>query len=114
MRKKLGTMNGNRASFTGTFVRMGTKKGWRGDVDFTILLKDIKDESQQIVCNHLWFNYTKGFEDVGNLEEGYILSFSARVKEYEKGYFGRREDVYKPSEIDYKLSHPTKIRKINK
>ena len=33
-------------------------------------------------------------------------------KIYEKGYKGYRDDVYKPIELDYKLSHPTKIEKI--
>ena len=47
-----------------------------------------------------------------DLREGDRVEFCARVKEYEKGYAGRRDDVYKPVEIDYKLSHPTRVRKL--
>lgn len=31
---------------------------------------------------------------------------------YEKGYKGYKDDVYKPVEKDFKLSYPTKIKKI--
>lgn len=118
MREKLGHMRGTRGAFTGIFVRTGTKRGWRGNIDLTLLLKDINDENGEPICKHLWFNHTKGFRDMekeqGDMEEGDVISFSARVKKYKKGYFGRRWDVYKTIETDYKLSHPTKIRKLQK
>jgi len=42
-----------------------------------------------------------------------MIQFDARVKSYIKGYRGYRDDIYdKPLSIDYKLSHPTKIKKI--
>jgi hypothetical protein len=31
---------------------------------------------------------------------------------YTKGYKGRREDVWKPVETDYRLSYPTNVRKV--
>jgi hypothetical protein len=34
------------------------------------------------------------------------------VKEYLKGYFGGRDEVWKLAEVDYKLSHPTKVVKV--
>lgn len=116
MRKKLKSKNNSREQFTGIFVRSGTKKGWRGSIEWTLLFKDITDADGNIVCDHLWFNYTKGFRDMeneqGDMEEGDVVSFHARVKRYSKGYCGRRLDVYKPFETDYKLSHPTKIKKV--
>ena len=110
MRKELSNLKDIRDTFSGIFVRTGTKSGFKG-LEYTVLLKDIKDKSGKIVTDHLWFNLTKGFESL-NLSEGEVVEFNARVKKYEKGYFGSRGDVYKPTEIDYKLSHPTKIRRV--
>jgi len=90
-------------------VRYGTKQGWQGAVDETILLKDIKAAFGEPAADHLWFNLTKGFEALGKLQVGDVIRFDARVTRYQKGYFGRREDVYKPAGIDYRLSWPTKV-----
>lgn len=111
MRKELSKINNVRNTFTGTFVRLGIKRGWKGSTLTTVLLTDIKDSEGNVVSDHLWFNYTKGFESI-NLQENDIIQFEARVTEYLKGYCGYREDVYKPIEWDYKLSYPTKIKKI--
>jgi hypothetical protein len=109
MRKELKKINDYRGTFYGEFVRKGYKKGWRGTLP-TILLKNIRDENGKLMCDHLWFNYTKGFEALGELEEGAIIQFDARVRPYIKGYKGYRDDVWDcPIEKDYKLSHPTKI-----
>jgi len=110
MRKGLKNINGKRECFTGVFVRYGTKSSFRGPRKTTILLKDIKDQNGVILTDHLWFNLTKGFDEY-DLKEGDIISFDARVKKYQKGYKGYREDVYEPIETDYKLSHPSKIKK---
>jgi hypothetical protein len=110
VRKNLKQLEEVRTSFTGVFVRFGTKSGWKGLVD-TVLLKAIKNDQGRLMTDHLWFNKTKGFEKV-ELQEGDVVRFDARVKEYEKGYKGYREDVCKSIEIDYKLSHPTRIEKI--
>jgi len=109
MRKKLKTIEGFRKKFRGKFVRFGTKSGWEGREITTLLLEDVVDlETKKKVTDHIWFTYTKGFQQL-ELKEGCIVEFNARVKKYVKGYKGYREDVYKPVEIDYKLSHPSKI-----
>lgn len=110
MRKELQKIKEIRASFTGTFERIGTKSSF-GYLKQTVLLKDIKDSAGKIVADHLWFNLTKGFASLG-LSQGDTVTFDARVKKYEKGYKGYREDVYKPIETDYKLSHPTRLAKL--
>jgi len=110
MRKELSKMEDVRDTFTGTFVRFGEKNGYKGPVP-TVLLKSVHDNSGREVCDHLWFNLTKGFAAL-DLKGGELVEFRARVKEYFKGYMGRREDVYVPIEADYKLSHPTKLRVI--
>lgn len=114
MRKNLKKRNEKRTRFQGTFVRYGTKPGYTGYPQPTLLLKDIVElESGERVTGHLWFNKTKGFEAVGPLGEGDVVEFDARVKRYEAGYRGRVIDrgLDNPPRTDYKLSHPTRIVK---
>lgn len=110
MRKKLRKIGSeNRNKFTAKFERFGSKSGWKGP-EMTVLLVDVKNDQGKVVSDHLWFNFTKGFEKL-NLEKGDIVQFSARVREYEKGYKGW--GIFSETEFDYKLSYPTKIQKIN-
>jgi hypothetical protein len=112
MRKGLEKINGDRTKFMGVFERYGTKTNFKGYPEKTILLKNVKQGSKT-VTDHIWFSMTKGFEALGELKEGDIIEFHARVKEYYKGYAGYKEEVQweKPIGLDYKLSHPTKIRR---
>ncbi len=111
MRQALKTLDGQRQTFTGTIERFGNKNDF-GHIKLTLLLKDVKDSEGNVVTDHLWFNLTKGFSKIG-LQTGDIVQFDARVKEYLKGYMGHREDVFdKPIQRDYKLSHPTKIKRL--
>lgn len=112
-RKSLQKNEGIRDTFIGIFERKGTKNGWKGRKEKTILLKNIVNTKGKQVADHLWFNFTKGFQKV-NPKPGDIIIFDGRVKEYEKGYKGYRKDVFKPVEIDYHLSYPTKIAKLGK
>lgn len=100
----------SRLTFTGTFERTGIKRGYKGPLE-TVLLLNVKDEEGNEVADHLWFNLTAGFARLG-LKQGDVVQFNGRVEAYEKGYFGRREDVYAPWSIDYKISRPTRIIKI--
>lgn len=113
MRKKLKELgSADRHTFTAEVVRFGKKNGWVGEVK-TILLKDVALDDE-IVCNHIWFTCGKQFEKLALQPEDRI-SFSARVSKYIKGYKGWREDVYDhPIETDYRLSFPTKIKKIER
>lgn len=112
MRSELKEINEIRDTFTGEFVRTGWKSGYKGDLPTLLLINVRRKSDNKIMTDHLWFNLTKRFEQVG-LNEGDKVQFDARVKKYEKGYRGYREDVYKEVENDYKLSHPTKIIKIS-
>lgn len=109
-RCSLRAKEGVRSLYTGEFVRTGIKHGYMGYV-VTVLLKDVRDESGKIVTDHLWFNMTKGFKQA-NLLAGDIVEFRGRVERYVKGYMGCRYDVCKLLEEDYKLSFPTKVRKV--
>jgi hypothetical protein len=113
MRKKLKDINNHRKTFIGVFKRYGTRDGYKDNPPVkTILLTDIKTDGE-LVTNHIWFTLTKGFKQLGELEEGTIIMFDARVKPYTKGYRGHRIDVYQdrsPVHQDYKLNNPTNIR----
>jgi hypothetical protein len=108
MRKELEKISDTnmRARFTGVFERYGVKRGWRGQEEETILLKNIKDEDGNIIADHLWFNHTLGFWSLGELTRGDVISFVARATLYRKGVYGCR------TEFDYQLSRPTKIRRV--
>ena len=99
-RKALEANEGKTGLYTGEFVRTGSKQGYISGVH-TILLKDITDETGQIVADHQWSNMTKGFEQA-DLKLGDLVEFRATVKKYIKGYKGRREYIfYKPTKADY-------------
>lgn len=109
MRKELAQDKGIRKKFRGVFSRVGKKINYQGYSEDTILLKSIIDvEANRVVADHAWFGYTKGFEKLA-LREGIQLEFEARIKEYRKGYVNPHLNINN-SAIDYKLSHPTKIK----
>jgi hypothetical protein len=111
MRKILAAENGVRKKFRAVFSRLGKKVNYKGYSEETILLKNIVDvETNKLVTDHVWFNFTKGFEKI-SLVEGTLVEFEARVKEYKKGYVNKTLKINN-STTDYKLSHPTKIKKI--
>jgi len=73
------------------------------DYEKTILLLKIKNTETGIeLCDHLWVNYTKGFEKLGTLNKGDLIAFDARITDYQRG-LGMCAD------IDYKISRPTKL-----
>jgi len=104
-------MEEQRDVFTGQFKKYGIKSNFRGPSTDTLLLTNIRDGQGALVTDHLWFNLTKGFEKLGTLKEGDRVQFEARVKKYKKGYVNRKIGIDQ-SAVDYKLSHPTKMVKI--
>jgi hypothetical protein len=109
MRKKLATEIEKRKKFRGIFERIGKKKNFKGYSEDTILLKDIVDtDTNALVADHIWFNYSKAFEKI-SLTKGTQIEFEARIKEYEKGYVNRLLKINNKTK-DFKLSHPTKMK----
>jgi hypothetical protein len=111
MRKELKKIEEQRELFKGVFSKYGRKTNYKGPSTDTVLLVEIRDGNGAFICDHLWFNLTKGFEKLGTLRQGDIIQFEARVKKYKKGYVNRQAGI-DDSKVDYKLSHPTKIGKI--
>lgn len=114
MREKLKEIAGVRQRFTAVFVRFGSKKAFKGPPIVTLLFKNIKDKHKKDYCDHIWFTNNEQFKTL-DLQPGDQISFTARVREYTKGYQGKRHDdeFYnsKPISKDYRLSHPNKIVK---
>lgn len=109
MRKVLAENEGQRRRFRATFVRTGKKINYQGRSEDTILLNNVIDVlSGERMTDHIWFTYTKGFEEA-NIKEGDVVEFDARVKEYRKGYVNRSAGINNRKK-DFKLSHPTKIK----
>ena len=108
MRKGLAKQVGERKKFHARFVRFGKKTNYYGFTEETILLKDVIDlESARKITDHIWFSYTKSFQQIP-LADGMIIEFEARIRKYSKGYKNSRYKIDHRRE-DYKLSHPTKI-----
>jgi hypothetical protein len=108
MRTKLSQQNGARKKFRATFTRIGKKTNYNGYSEDTILLSNVCDAAtNEVVTDHVWFTYSKGFENA-HLQVGMLIEFEARIKEYTKGYVNRGLGMNKKTS-DYKLSHPTKI-----
>lgn len=111
MRTELKNISGSRKRFIATFVRFGSKKGFKGRSIKTLLFGNVLDKGLKQVCDHIWFTTGKQFEAL-DLQEGDKVCFDARVKTYTKGYRGRREEYDLPAvSTDYKLSHPNNIVK---
>lgn len=111
MRELLQAEKGQRKRFRAIFSRFGKKMNYNGYSEETVLLIDVVDaETEQVVTDHAWFSLTKGFEKL-NLVEGATLEFDARIKEYRKGYVNKKYGMNN-SKTDYRLSHPTQIKRI--
>lgn len=111
MRKALSDKEGERRKFSAIFSRFGSKVNYHGYAEETILLTHVVDlENQQVVADHIWFNYTKSFREAA-LTPGKKVKFEARIKKYVKGYVNTRYKIDQRHK-DFKLSHPTKVETI--
>ena len=93
------------------FSRIGKKVNYKGYSEETILLNNVVDlEANKVVADHVWFSYTQGFIKA-LISIGDTLEFEARIKEYRKGYVNKNYKINN-STTDFKLSNPTKIKKV--
>ncbi|RVU71005.1 MULTISPECIES: hypothetical protein [Lactobacillus] len=115
MRKILGKIGSeDRHTFQADFGKYGYKRyhdSMRGELySPTMVVRNLimvdDPEHPQIIADHLWLNLTKGFADLGLLQEGDRLQFNGRVSEYSKGFINKDKK-------DYELSYPTKIQLLN-
>jgi len=96
--------------FVATFVKYGTYRS-NGVVGRSILLQNLKTVSGQLLSDHIWINYTAGFDAIGELFKGDKIRFTAIVKTYLKGYFGRNIDdrLKRETGLDYRLAFPRNV-----
>lgn len=113
MRKELEQRDGRRGTFTATFQRFGSKPAYKGLPIVTLLFVDVRDGSDKIVADHLWFKTALCWERA-NFQPGELVQFDARVREYWKGYRGRRDDDGEGLTKDYGLSFPNNVRVISR
>lgn len=110
VRTKLERIEEERDSFYGIFKRCGRASNGK----LTVLMVDVRNKHGNLIADHVWFNLTKGFKDIGFMSPGEMLRFDARVKQYEKGYKGQKDDILARNggvKYDYKLSHPSQIKR---
>ncbi|KRK39436.1 hypothetical protein [Loigolactobacillus bifermentans] len=115
MRQQLGALGAaERHQFVGTFKRYGFKTDY-GHAKPTLLLVDVTLLPDQWLTDHAWFNLTKGFATLGQLQSGDQVQFNGRVARYQKGYrghnFERRQAA--PLRWDYKIERPTKVQLVD-
>jgi hypothetical protein len=102
MREELQKREGRRGEFTAVFVRHSERAAFRGPPKVTLLFRDVRDEADAQVTDHLWFTDCNGWQRLG-LQGGEKVTFTASVRPYTKGCHDRRER-------DYKLAWPKNIR----
>lgn len=113
LRKGLAARNGERFRVTACVQRFGSRRGWKGRDEPTILLVDLFDTAtSKKLCDHLWFKKGKWSE---GLNIGDWVCFDARVDTYVKGYQGDREDTIDAPAVstDWRLGRPTKVEKLD-
>ncbi len=70
---------GIRKKISGVFSRFGKKVNYKGYSEETVLVERIVDDvPNEIMCDHIWFSLTKGFENL-KLTRGDVLQFDARI-----------------------------------
>lgn len=115
-RTNLARSEGNRRVFTGKFQRIGKKHGTKSGA--TLLLTDIKDYRGNLVCDHLWVNYTKGLAKLDSFFPGDVLKFKARVNTYRhaKPEARNKKGALSPEDYyeEYGLTHPTDYKLVTK
>lgn len=102
MRGELKKRSGSRLRFIGIFDRYGLKSAYKGLPKITILLNKLKTINEEDLCDHIWLNYTKRFQELGSLYPGDVVAFDARVGPYLKGYGEEKE-------VDYRLTRPSRV-----
>lgn len=103
LKNKTRTHQG-REEYTADFSAVGVR-GSRGIVNPTICFKNIRDEDNNLIAKHMWFNYSTEFRKLGELCEGDRISLTAKPSAYHKGHGYLKED--------YKLINPRDIRLLN-
>ncbi|WP_214084008.1 hypothetical protein [Methanoculleus sp.] len=115
MRTNLQGLAGRRVELIAVFWQYGTYRG-NGCCGKSILLRHVRDLSGRLLADHIWINYTAGFDAAGEFCRGDIVRFTAKVDEYVKGYLGAKIDdrLLRPPAVDYCLKFPRRVEMIGR
>lgn len=113
MRIELQPLEGQKSRFVATFEKYGTFRS-RGIVGRSILLRNLKTVKGRLLADHIWINYTAGFDALGEFLRGDVVQFTATVRPYLKGYCGQRIDdrFERKGGLDYRLTYPRNVERI--
>ncbi|MEJ6400906.1 hypothetical protein [Nicoliella lavandulae] len=93
-----------RYSFVGKFTRLGYAEAYNDEDGYyyqpTILLLDIHDDQGNFITDHAWVNYTEKFVQLGELQDGDLIQFTAQVRSYKKGAGINKVTDYEMIDID--------------
>ncbi len=73
MRTELQPLEGQKPRFVATFERDGTYRS-RGIVGRSILLRNLKTVKGRLLADHIWINYTAGFDATGEFARARLSS----------------------------------------
>ena len=115
MRTNLQGLAGRRMDLTAVFWQYGTYRH-NGRCGKSILLREVRDRSGRLLADHIWINYTAGFDAAGVFSRGDLVRFTATIAEYVKGYRGEKIDdrLLRPPAVDYCLKFPRRVERIGR
>jgi len=111
MREPLRLREGDRIRVRATVSRMGRRPT-------VLLVNGVDAGTGEALFDHLWMT-TGAWARIPwrdrwrAMQPGDVIEFDARSGPYLKGYFGRRQDVDRPPELDWKLARPTRLALIH-
>jgi hypothetical protein len=119
MRSELKALGSHRRyTFVATFERYGSRENhFSAYPEITMLFLNVMERcSGKKVTDHIWLKCGKRMETLGELKKGDMIQFDARVDQYVKGYQGRKAEEMGEdwSELDWRLSFPTNVKRIEK
>ena len=96
LRTRLAALVGKELVFIATFYDWGIRSGlgWKE----TILLQNVRDQSGQELCSHMWLRETQRFECL-HLRRGDVVAFCGKISPYTKGFAGRGSTDYTVASI---------------
>jgi hypothetical protein len=118
MRNQLYKLEKQRCNFISEFVRYGQyKNGYYDRYNTTVLLRRLTTiNNNKIVAEHIWIplKYIPSIKD--KVQTGDMITFTATVQPYIKGYRGKRIDLIfsHPIKHDYALEAITNVKILSK
>lgn len=105
-------LSNTRETFTATFSRYGTWRNWNGEDEKKYIFKDVKNKDNKLITDILWMKDGKNISKLGELKEGDIIQFEARLDIDEKTLHIKILDDGSYQENNYIFKNPSKFQKL--